>query len=428
MTQPFAYSEGRLQAEGVAVEDIAAAVGTPFYLYSATAMQQSYRRFAGALQGAGLDALVCYAVKANPQLAVIATFAAEGAGADVVSEGELRRALAVGVPAEKIVFAGVGKTAGELALGLEAGILQFNVESREELRLLDQVARDKGVQAPVALRVNPDVDARTHAKITTGKSENKFGIDYDDAAAVLQEAVALPGILPVGLATHIGSQITDLEPYEAAFQRVAGLFAEQRQAGVPLQRLDLGGGLGIAYQQEALPTPEDYAAVVARTAGRLDVPLVFEPGRHLVGEAGLLISRVVYVKQGRSRRFLIVDAGMNDLMRPALYEAWHDIVPLREPASAARLRYDVVGPICETGDLFAEGRELPELAAGDLVAFGAAGAYGATMASTYNSRPPVAEVMVQGDSFEVIRARPSHDALMRSESLPSWLGKVPKSG
>lgn len=428
MTQPFAYSEGRLQAEGVAVEDIAAAVGTPFYLYSASAMQQAYRRFAGALQGAGLDALVCYAVKANPQLAVIATFAAEGAGVDVVSEGELRRALAVGVPAEKIVFAGVGKTAGELALGLEAGILQFNVESREELRLLDQVARDKGVQAPVALRVNPDVDARTHAKITTGKSENKFGIDYDDAAAVLQEAVALPGILPVGLATHIGSQITDLEPYEAAFQRVAGLFAEQRQAGVPLQRLDLGGGLGIAYQQEALPTPEDYAAVVARTAGRLDVPLVFEPGRHLVGEAGLLISRVVYVKQGRSRRFLIVDAGMNDLMRPALYEAWHDIVPLREPASAARLRYDVVGPICETGDLFAEGRELPELAAGDLVAFGAAGAYGATMASTYNSRPPVAEVMVQGDSFEVIRARPSHDALMRSESLPSWLGKVPKSG
>ncbi|MDF2095606.1 diaminopimelate decarboxylase [Aquibaculum arenosum] len=428
MTQPFAYSEGRLQAEGVAVEDIAAAVGTPFYLYSASAMQQAYRRFAGALQGAGLDALVCYAVKANPQLAVIATFAAEGAGADVVSEGELRRALAVGVPAEKIVFAGVGKTAGELALGLEAGILQFNVESREELRLLDQVARDKGVQAPVALRVNPDVDARTHAKITTGKSENKFGIDCDDAAAVLQEAVALPGILPVGLATHIGSQITDLEPYEAAFQRVAGLFAEQREAGVPLQRLDLGGGLGIAYQQEALPTPEDYAAVVARTAGRLDVPLVFEPGRHLVGEAGLLISRVVYVKQGRSRRFLIVDAGMNDLMRPALYEAWHDIVPLREPASAARLRYDVVGPICETGDLFAEGRELPELAAGDLVAFGAAGAYGATMASTYNSRPPVAEVMVQGDSFEVIRARPSHDALMRSESLPSWLGKVPKSG
>ncbi|WP_366554700.1 diaminopimelate decarboxylase [Aquibaculum sediminis] len=428
MTQAFTYSEGRLLAEGVAVEDIAAAVGTPFYLYSASAMRHAYRRFFGALQGAGLDALVCYAVKANPQLAVIATFAAEGAGADVVSEGELRRALAVGVPAEKIVFAGVGKTAREMALGLEAGILQINVESREELRLLDQVARDKGVQAPVALRVNPDVDARTHAKITTGKAENKFGIDYDDAAAVLQEAVALPGILPVGLATHIGSQITELEPYEAAFQRVAGLFAEQRQAGVPLQRLDLGGGLGIAYQQEALPTPEDYAAVVARTAGRLDVPLVFEPGRHLVGEAGLLVSRVVYVKQGRSRRFLIVDAGMNDLMRPALYDAWHDIVPLREPGSAARLHYDVVGPICETGDLFAEGRELPELAADDFVAFGAAGAYGATMASTYNSRPPVAEVMVQGDSFEVIRARPNHDALMRAESLPSWLGKAPKSG
>lgn len=426
MTETFAYRDGRLHAEGVDLAPLAAEVGTPFYLYSAGAMERSYRRFAGALRAEGLDALVCYAVKANPHLAVVAGFARLGAGADVVSEGELRRALAAGVPADRIVFAGVGKMAAEMALGLETGILQFNVESREELLLLDRIARDKGLRAPVALRINPDVDARTHAKITTGKAENKFGIPFDQADAVLRLAAGLGGIEPVGLAVHIGSQITSLEPYEAAFGRLADLFVELRAAGLPLRRLDLGGGLGIAYRGEPLPTPEDYAAAAARAVGGLGVPLVFEPGRHLVGEAGLLVSRVLFVKQGRSRRFLVLDAGMNDLLRPALYEAWHEILPLAEPAAdAARSPCDVVGPICETGDLFAEGRSLPPIAAGDLVAFGAAGAYGATMASTYNSRLPAPEVMVRGKRWEVIRARPSHEALLRAERLPDWLAEEP---
>lgn len=421
MTKAFHYHDGQLHAEEVAVASLADRVGTPFYLYSAGAMEAAYSRFSGALVAQGLDALVCYAVKANPHLAVIATFARLGAGADVVSEGELWRALAVGVPAEKIVFAGVGKTAAELAFALDAGILQFNVESMEELRLLNRIALDKGVKAPVSVRVNPDVDARTHAKITTGKAENKFGIGYDEAGDVLREARDLPGIEVVGLATHIGSQITELEPFEAAFIRVAALFSEQRQAGLPLRRLDLGGGLGIAYEKEDLPCPEDYAAVVARTVGHLDVPLIFEPGRHLVGQAGLLVSRVLYVKHGRSRHFLILDAGMNDLMRPALYDAWHDILPLEEPATAELIPFDVVGPICETGDLFAEGRPLPPLEAGDLVAFASAGAYSASMASTYNSRLPAPEVMVRGARWEVIRPRPSYEEMMRSEKLPDWL-------
>jgi len=421
VTEVFQYRAGQLHAEELTIAALADEVGTPFYLYSAGAMEEAYIRFSEALAGSGLDALICYAVKANPHLAVIATFARLGAGADVVSEGELRRALEAGVPPEKIVFAGVGKTAAELAFALDAGILQFNVESREELQLLNRIALQKGVKAPISLRVNPDVDARTHAKITTGKAENKFGVGYDEAAQVLQEAQDLPGIEVVGLATHIGSQITELEPYEAAFTRLAALFAELRDSGLPLRRLDLGGGLGIAYEGEELPSPEAYAAVVARTVGHLDVPLVFEPGRHLVGQAGLLVSQVLYVKQGRSRRFLILDAGMNDLMRPALYDAWHEILPLVEPATAERIVWDVVGPICETGDLFAEGRTLPPLKAGDLVAFASVGAYGATMASTYNSRLPAPEVMVRGSQWEVIRPRPTYEEMMRTEKLPDWL-------
>jgi diaminopimelate decarboxylase len=417
----FQYRDGQLHVEDLTVASLVDEVGTPFYLYSAGAMEEAYTRFSGALSAQGLDALVCYAVKANPHLAVIGTFAKLGAGADVVSEGELRRALAVGVPPEKIVFAGVGKTAAELAFALDAGILQFNVESMEELQLLNRIAVQKGLKAPISLRVNPDVDARTHAKITTGKAENKFGVGYDDAAQVLHQAQDLPGIKVVGLATHIGSQITELDPYEAAFTRVARLYKELREAGLPVRRLDLGGGLGIAYQGEELPSPENYAAVVARTVGHLDVPLVFEPGRHLVGQAGLLVSRVLYVKKGRSRRFLILDAGMNDLMRPALYEAWHEILPLHEPATDERIACDVVGPICETGDLFAEGRALPPLEAGDLVAFASAGAYGAAMASTYNSRLPAPEVMVRGSRWDVIRSRPTYEEMMRPEKLPDWL-------
>ena len=421
MIEAFEYRRDQLHAEDLTIATLAEEVGTPFYLYSAGAMETAYTRFSGALSSHGLDALVCYAVKANPHLAVIATFARLGAGADVVSEGELRRALEAGVPAEKIVFAGVGKTAAELAFALDAGILQFNVESTEELQLLNRIALEKGVKAPISLRVNPDVDARTHAKITTGKAENKFGVGYDEAAQVLHQAQGLHGIEVVGLATHIGSQITELEPYEDAFTRVARLFAELKDAGLPLRRLDLGGGLGIAYQGEELPSPEAYGAVVARTVGHLDVPLVFEPGRHLVGPAGLLVSRVLYVKQGRSRRFLILDAGMNDLLRPALYDAWHEILPLEEPTTAERFACDVVGPICETGDLFAEARPLPPLQAGDLVAFASTGAYGATMASTYNSRLPAPEVMVRGSRWDVIRPRPSYQEMMRSERLPDWL-------
>ncbi|WP_026986757.1 diaminopimelate decarboxylase [Fodinicurvata fenggangensis] len=417
----FAYRDGSLHAEDLPLAQLIEEVGTPAFIYSQAALESAYRRFASALEGAGLNAQVCYAVKANPHLAVIRTFAELGAGADVVSEGELRRALAAGVPGEKIVFAGVGKSDAEMALGLESGILQFNVESREELRRLDSVARAQGKTAPVALRVNPDVDAKTHAKITTGKSENKFGIDLQDVPGLLHLADDLPGVQIEGLAVHIGSQITQLAPFEAAFQRIADLFTQLRRAGHDLKRLDAGGGLGIAYQGEGLPSVEDYAAVVRRTLGPLEVPLIFEPGRHLVGDAGILLSRVLFVKQGRSRRFVILDAAMNDLLRPALYDAWHDILPLREAGpDMAQKACDVVGPVCESSDVFATGRLLPELGPGDGLAICAAGAYGATMSSTYNSRLPAPEVMVSGKDYSIIRARPGHADLMAQEKLPEW--------
>lgn len=417
----FAYRNGILHAEDLPLDHLMNQVGTPAFVYSQAALESAYRRFAGALEGAGLNARVCYAVKANPHLAVIRCFAELGSGADVVSEGELRRALAAGIPGEKIVFAGVGKSDAEMALGLASGILQFNVESREELRRLDSVARDQGKTAPVALRVNPDVDAKTHAKITTGKSENKFGIDFQDVPELLQLADELPGVRIEGLAVHIGSQITQLEPFEAAFQRIADLFTQLREAGHDLKRLDAGGGLGIAYQGEGLPSVEDYAAVVRRTLGPLGVPLIFEPGRHLVGDAGILLSRVLFVKQGRSRRFVILDAAMNDLLRPALYDAWHEILPLREARpDTEQQACDVVGPVCESSDVFASGRVLPELGPGDGLAICAAGAYGATMSSTYNSRLPAPEVMVSGDSYSIIRARPEHADLMAMEQLPEW--------
>ncbi|MGM0559921.1 MAG: diaminopimelate decarboxylase [Pseudomonadota bacterium] len=417
----FAYRDGSLHAEDLPLAQLIEDVGTPAFVYSQAALESAYRRFAGALEGAGLNAQVCYAVKANPHLAVIRTFAELGAGADVVSEGELRRALAAGVPGEKIVFAGVGKSDAEMALGLESGILQFNVESREELRRLDSVARAQGKTAPVALRVNPDVDAKTHAKITTGKSENKFGIDLQDVPGLLHLADDLPGVRIEGLAVHIGSQITQLAPFEAAFQRIAELFTQLRRAGHDLKRLDAGGGLGIAYQGEGLPSVEDYAAVVRRTLGPLEIPLIFEPGRHLVGDAGILLSRVLFVKQGRSRRFVILDAAMNDLLRPALYDAWHDILPLREAGpDTAQKACDVVGPVCESSDVFATDRLLPELGPGDGLAICAAGAYGATMSSTYNSRLPAPEVMVSGKNYSIIRARPGHADLMAQEKLPEW--------
>ncbi len=420
--RPFHYRDGQLCAEELSIASIADAVGTPFYLYSETAVRGQLRDLKQALAAAGVDPLICYSLKANPNLAIIRALLEEGAGADVVSEGELRRALAAGVPPEKIVFAGVGKTNQEMRAGLEAGILQFNVESGDELARLNDIAEQLGRKAPVALRVNPDVDARTHAKITTGTSENKFGIDIALAPEVMRRAAAMDNISLEGLAVHIGSQLTDLSPYAAAFDRLAALFQSAREAGHDLKRLDLGGGIGIDYREAASPDFLAYAEIVKSTVGHLDIPLIFEPGRAIVGNAGVLVSRVLYAKQGVERRYLILDAAMNDLIRPTLYDAWHDIVPVSEPKPGATLLpQDVVGPVCETGDIFAEQRPLPELVPGDLVTICAAGAYGATMSSLYNSRLPAPEVLVRGGEFAVVKPRSDYEAMLRQERLPPWL-------
>jgi diaminopimelate decarboxylase len=416
----FPYQGGVLHAEGVPLDRLATAVGTPFYCYSTAAITERYQRFIAAFDGA--RATICYSLKANSNQAVIATFARLGAGADVVSEGELRRALAAGMPAEHIVFAGVGKSAGEMAAGLEASIQQFNVESLPELELLDQVAREKGKRARVALRVNPDVDARTHKKIATGKAENKFGIELGHVRQIYARAAGMAGIEPLGLAVHIGSQLLDLAPYRSAFAKIAGLVAEIRADGHRIESLDLGGGLGIAYHDERAPAIEDYVRAVQETVGNLGCQLFFEPGRWLVGHAGILVTRVLYVKPGVERNFVIVDAAMNDLIRPTLYDAYHPILPVAEPGSeAAAARYDVVGPICETGDFFAHGRPLPPLQAGDLLAIASAGAYGAVMSSTYNSRLLVPEVMVRGTHHAIVRARPSYHDMIALDRLPDWI-------
>jgi diaminopimelate decarboxylase len=416
----FHYRGGELHAEELPVANIAAAVGTPFYLYSAAGFTAQYRRFADAFLPE--RPLICYAVKANSNLAVIRLLAGLGAGADVVSEGELRRALAVGVPPERIIFSGVGKTAAEMQAAVDAGIHQVNVESVPELRRLSEVASARGRIARIAIRVNPDVDAHTHAKISTGRKENKFGIEIDEAIAAFELASELPGIKPVGLAVHIGSQVTDLEPYRRAFERVAELVLELRALGFSVARLDLGGGIGVHYHAERPLEPLSYAKLVRGIFGSLGLTLAFEPGRVLTAPAGLLVSQVLYVKEGGTRRFVIVDAAMNDLIRPALYDAWHDIVPVRLPAAGASLApADVVGPVCETGDTFAVDRELPPFAEGDLLAFTAAGGYGAVMSTTYNSRLLVPEVLVAGQRFAVIRARPSYDALLSLDTIPQWL-------
>ncbi|MBF0372849.1 MAG: diaminopimelate decarboxylase [Alphaproteobacteria bacterium] len=417
----FQYQRGHLHAEDVPIAHIATAVGTPFYCYSTATLTRHYTVFRDAL--AGLDATICYAMKANPNLAVVATLAGLGAGADVVSEGELRRALAAGVPADRIVFSGVGKTEEELTFALTRGIMQINVESEPELHMLNRLAVDLGVKASIALRVNPDVDAGTHAKITTGRKENKFGIDWIRAHRVMREAALLPGIELRGVAVHIGSQLTELEPFRDAFLRLRDLVAMLRADGIPITRLDLGGGLGVPYEDEIPPSPEAYAALVREVLGDLDCKLLFEPGRVLVGNAGLLVSRVIHVKEGATRTFAVLDAGMNDLMRPALYDSHHAIVPVNEPPPGAeRVPVDVVGPICETTDTFARQRMLPALRAGSLVAFRTAGAYGAAMSSTYNSRPLIPEVLVKGDAFALIRARPTYDQMLAQETLPDWLG------
>jgi diaminopimelate decarboxylase len=418
----IAYRRGELHVEGVALAHIAAAVGTPFYCYSSAAIERNYRAFASAF--AERNCGIFYSVKANSNLAVIRTLARLGAGADVVSEGEMRRALAAGLPPEKIIFSGVGKTEDELRFAVERGLHQINVESEPELRLLSRLASGAGKPAPVALRINPDVDARTHAKISTGRKESKFGIDLAQAPGVLRLAASLPGIAVVGLAVHIGSQITELSPLELAFARVAELLREARRDGIALGRLDLGGGLGNRYRHESVPSVEDYARMVQRVTEGLEVALAIEPGRRIVANAGILVSRVLYAKEGAARRFLVLDAAMNDLIRPALYGAWHEIVPILAPAAEAERRpMDVVGPICETSDSFAEQRLLPPLAAGDLLAMLSAGAYGAVMSSSYNTRLMVPEVLVRGDAFGVIRPRPGYAELLSQDKMPDWLAE-----
>jgi diaminopimelate decarboxylase len=416
----FPYSAGELHAEQVPLRRIAEEVGTPFFVYSSAALTDHYQAYVKALSGLGVG--VYYSLKANSNQAVIRTLGRLGAGADVVSVGEMYRALKAGIPADKIVFAGVGKTEMEMKAALEAGIHQFNVESFGELETLNQVASAMGVQAPVTLRINPDVDAKTHAKISTGKAENKFGIDIDQAAQYYSAAVRMKGIRILGLAVHIGSQLTDIAPYRAAFLKIAELATTLRKAGLPVERIDLGGGIGIAYRGEKTIGIEDYAGLVREIIAPLGTRIEIEPGRSIVGAAGLLVSRVINVKAGVSRRFVIIDAAMNDLIRPTLYDAYHEIIPVAEPVKGVRVETaDVVGPVCETGDRFAEQRPLPPLVSGDLVAFACAGAYGAVMSSTYNTRLPAAEVLVRGDRHDVVRPRPSYDHIIGLDKVPDWL-------
>ncbi|WP_127105059.1 diaminopimelate decarboxylase [Pararhodobacter zhoushanensis] len=418
----FLYRDGQLYAEDVAMSDIAAAVGTPFYCYSSATLTRHYQLFKDALDP--LPSLVCFAVKSNSNVAVLKLLGDLGAGMDVVSIGEYLRAKAAGVPGERIVFSGVGKTASEMRQALEGGIRQFNVESEPELEVLSAVAASLGVEAPIALRVNPDVDAKTHEKISTGRKEDKFGVPISRAREIYARAAALPGIKVIGIDMHIGSQLTDLAPFEAAYTKMAELTRVLRADGHTIERLDLGGGLGIPYTRsnEAPPLPTDYGAMVKRVLGDLDCEIEIEPGRLISGNAGMMVSQVIYRKEAEERAFLIIDAAMNDLVRPAMYGAHHDILPVNEAEAGVTLAAaDVVGPICESGDTFAKQRALPPLAAGDLVAFRSAGAYGAVMSSEYNSRPLIPEVLVHGDHFAVIRPRPSYDEMIARDTIPAWL-------
>lgn len=418
----FHYRDGILYAEDVSIPAIAAAVGTPFYCYSTATMTRHYKVLADSLEGT--EARICYAVKANSNQAVIRTMVELGAGADVISGGELRRALAAGAAPDSIVFAGPGKTKDELVQGLEAGIYQFNVESEPELRLLSAVATAMGKVAPVSIRVNPDVDAGTHEKITTGRKQNKFGIPVDRAMEIFDLGAGLPGLDLLGVAIHIGSQITNLAPFEAAFDRALQLIDELRAAGHEVCRCNLGGGLGIPYGGETPPSPAEYGRMVKRLTGNRQLDLVLEPGRVLVGNAGILVARVIHEKH-EGRRFIIIDAAMNDLIRPAMYDSWHDIVPVTEAGPGAPVsEADVVGPICETGDTLAKARPMPLLARNDLIAVRSVGAYGAVMASTYNSRALVPEVLVRGDEFAVIRPRQSIDELLGLDRPAPWFAQA----
>ena len=418
----FLYRNGVLHAEDVLLPEIAAEVGTPFYVYSTATLTRHYQLFKDALDG--VPNMVCYAMKANSNQAVLKVLAGLGAGMDVVSGGEYARAKAAGVPGDRIVFSGVGKTRAEMRQALEGGIRQFNIESEPEMAVLSEVASSMGATAPVTIRVNPDVDARTHEKIATGKSENKFGIPIARAREVYALAASLPGLQVIGIDVHIGSQLVELEPFEQAYQKVADLTRVLRADGHDIRRLDLGGGLGIPYTRsnEAPPLPLEYGALIKRSVEGLDVEVEIEPGRLIAGNAGLLVTSVIYLKEGEGRNFLIVDAAMNDLIRPSMYSAYHDIDPVQEPAPGIeRQPFDIVGPVCESGDTFAKGRELTPLGAGDLVAFRSAGAYGAVMSSEYNTRPLIPEVLVKDDQFAVIRARPTFDEMINRDIVPEWL-------
>ncbi len=418
----FAYRGGALHAEDVDLERIAREVGTPFYCYSSATIERHFRVFSAAF--ADCPALVCYAMKANSNQAVLATLARLGAGMDVVSEGELRRARAAGAPANKIIFSGVGKTRAEMALALEEDILCFNVESEPELEALSEVASARGRIARVALRVNPDVDARTHAKIATGRSENKFGVPISRARAVYARALSLPGLAVTGVDMHIGSQITDMRPFDDAFALLADFVRELRGDGHRIDHIDLGGGLGIPYRfdDEPPPHPEHYARIVARRTRELGCKVYFEPGRLIVGNAGVLVTSVIYVKHGDGKNFVIVDAAMNDLIRPTLYDAFHECLPLAQPpADAPRMRADIVGPVCESGDFLALDREMAEPRAGDRLAVMSAGAYGAVQAGTYNTRLLVPETLVKGGEYALVRPRPTYAELIGLDKIPPWL-------
>ncbi len=418
----FLYKNGELHAEDVRIAEIAEKVGTPFYVYSTATLERHFQVFDEALDG--MEHLVCFAMKSLSNVAVLKLLGNRGAGIDVVSIGEYLRAKAAGVPGNRIVFSGVGKTREEMRIALEGDIRQFNVESEPEMEALSEVALSLGKVAPIAIRVNPDVDAKTHAKIATGKKENKFGIPISRAKEVYAHAATLKGLDVVGIDVHIGSQLTDLEPFRLAYRKVAELCETLRADGHNIRRLDLGGGLGIPYTRsnEVPPLPMDLGQVIREEVGHLGCEVEIEPGRLIAGNAGLMITEVIYVKSGEDRDFMIVDAAMNDLVRPSMYDAHHDIELVKEPqAGAEKQPYDIVGPICETGDTFAKAREMNKVAAGDLVAFRSAGAYGAVMASEYNSRPLIPEVLVNGDQFAVIRQRPTYEEMIARDIIPEWL-------
>lgn len=418
----FDYKDGILHAENVAIPDIAAKVGTPFYCYSTATFERHYKVYAEAFSG--LDSLVCYAMKANSNQAVLATLAKLGSGVDIVSGGELARALAAGIDAQKIVFSGVGKTAREMDAALEADILCFNVESEPELELLNARALKMGKIAPVSFRINPDVDAKTHAKISTGKAENKFGISYKRAKEVYARARNLKGVDAHGIDMHIGSQITDLQPFDDAFALLVELVENLRDAGHKIAHVDIGGGLGIPYKNDNSPPPDPaaYAKVAENRLKDLGCKVLMEPGRLIAGNAGILVTEVIYIKDGGEKNFVIVDGAMNDLIRPTLYEAWHEVIPVKiSAANAPAITADVVGPVCETGDYLAQDRQMSEPKPGDLLAISSAGAYGAVQSGTYNSRPLIPEVLVNGDEFHVVRKRLEVEDLIAMDSIPDWL-------